>query len=39
MYTGFPLTWKTAGRLLEFYVTPGIFGMITSIYPEESEGI
>ena len=30
--TGFPLTWKTwktPGKLLEFYVRPGIFGMIS----------
>jgi len=24
-------TWKTPGRLLEFYVRPGIFGMISHL--------
>ena len=27
--SGFPLTWKTPGKFLEFYVRPGIFGIIS----------
>jgi len=28
-FTGFQLTWKTPGKLPEFYVRPGIFGIIS----------
>ena len=36
-YRGFPLawkTWKTPGKLLEFYVRPGILGMISQFTPK-----